>query len=80
MCIQKCSDMLLISHTGCSLGYKLDSYPQFCHLNTQLVEQANADMKRTKSSLAYMNAKNFIAHMKFFLWYRNVNKEKTTDD
>lgn len=63
------------AHAGCSFGYKLDAYPQFRHINTQLVEQANADMKRTKSSLSYMNAKNFVDHMKFFLWYRNVQKK-----
>ena len=65
-----------IKHTGCSFGYKLDAHPQFHHINTQVVEQTNADMKRTKSSLSYMNAKNFIAHMKLFLWYRSIQKEK----
>ncbi len=46
-------------------------YPQFDSLNSQMVEQGNASLKRTKSSLSYMNQVNFFNHCTLFLWYHN---------
>ena len=37
---------------------------QFDNINSQTVEQANSLLKRLKSSLSYMNAKHFLAHIK----------------
>ena len=59
---------------GCSVGYKMDSYPQFSTLNSQVVEQANAALKRIKPSLSYMTSQNFLKHLKLFLWNRNREK------
>jgi len=55
--------------------YKMSSYPQFANFNSQVVEQANSILKRTKSSLSYMNKENFMAHCKLLLWYWNQKKD-----
>lgn len=60
------------NHTGCSHAYDMRLYPQYAEINSQVVEQANAALSRIKSSLSYMNAKNFMNHCKLFLWYRNT--------
>ena len=51
---------------GCSVGYKMDSYPRFSTLNSQVVEQANAALRRIKPSLSYMTSHNFLKHLKLF--------------
>lgn len=53
----------------------MDSYPQLSTINSQVVEQANAAVKRIKASLSYMTAENFLQHLKLFLWYRNREKD-----
>jgi hypothetical protein len=52
----------------------MDSYPQFSDINSQVVEQANAALKRIKPSLSYMTPQNFLNHLKLFLWNRNMEK------
>ena len=64
---------------GCSAGYKMSSYPQFADFNSQVVEQANSILKRTKASLSYMNKDNFMAHCKLLLWYWNQKKIAATE-
>ena len=59
-------------YTGCSVGYNMSLYPQFTEINSQIVEQCNSVLKRTKSSLSYMTKNNFLDHCKFMLWYRNT--------
>lgn len=61
-------------YIGCNFGYKMSDYPQFNAINSQMVEQNNAVLKRAKSSLSYMNKEHFIAHIKFLLWYHNTFK------
>ena len=48
--------------------------PQFANFNSQVVEQANSILKRTKSSISYMNKENLMAHCKLLLWYWNQNR------
>ena len=60
---------------GCSQGYNISQYPQFSDMNTQVVEQSNSLLKRIKSSVSYMNAPNFMKHLKFYLWYHNSNNQ-----
>ena len=55
------------------MGYKLDSYPQFDAINSQVVEQSNSLLKIIKGSLSYMNAQHFIHHLKFFMWQKNMH-------
>lgn len=71
--VVQCHVSLII---GCCEGYNTSRYPQFVELNTQLVEQSNASLKRIKSSLSYMNSTNFLNHCKFFLWYHNREKNR----
>ena len=65
-----------VSNAGCSVGYKLDAYPQFKGINSQTVEQSNSTLKRIKPSLSYMNAGNFMNHMQLYLWFRNLKQSK----
>ena len=58
-------------YPGCSCAYRMKYYPQFDSINSQVVEQSNAALKRTKSSLSYMNKDNFFLHCTLFLWYHN---------
>ena len=60
--------------TGCNAAYKMSDYPQYNHLNSQTVEQSNSCLKRIKSSLSYMNKKNFLDHCALYLWYHNQRK------
>lgn len=61
------------NHIGCVLGYKALLYPFLSHINTQLVEQNNAKLKKLKSSLSYMTEENFMNSVKFFLHFCNEN-------
>ena len=56
---------------GCSCAYRMNDYPQFIDINSQVVEQSNAALKRIKSSISYMNRNNFFIHCTLFLWYHN---------
>ncbi|XP_061188793.1 uncharacterized protein LOC133196966 [Saccostrea echinata] len=62
------------NHTACSLAYDLSLYPQFCAINSQCNEQANAGLKRIKDQLSYMTANNFMMHCTLFLWNKNLLK------
>ena len=52
-------------HVGCSSGYSLDRYatPQISSINSQVNEQANAGLQRTKGQIAYMKPDNFMFHI-----------------
>ena len=67
----KVCHVLDVSLTGCSIGYEMNRYPQFQSINSQVVEKANSIIQKIKGPLAYMNAENFMIHLKLFLWYRN---------
>ncbi len=57
--------------SACSVGYNMDSYPQLSAINSEVVEQANSMVKRISGSVSYMNAENFMNHLKLFFWYHN---------
>ncbi|XP_062341606.1 uncharacterized protein LOC134039632 [Osmerus eperlanus] len=59
------------NHSGCNIGYNLDSYPQFQKINSQVAEQNNSLLKKMKGQLSYMNRENFIRHLMLFLWHRS---------
>jgi hypothetical protein len=59
------------NHRTCSSGYNVSHYPVFARLNSQLVEQANSELDKIKGSLSYMNKKNFLTHLKLFLYFLN---------
>ncbi|XP_066282552.1 uncharacterized protein [Branchiostoma lanceolatum] len=59
------------NHKGCSVGYKLSAYPQYDHINSQVVEQCNASLKKLKGQLSYMAPSNFMRQAKLFIWNRN---------
>ena len=69
--------MLVHLYLACSVGYYMDSYPQFSSINSEVVEQANAMVKRIKGSVSYMTAENFMKHLKLFYWYHN--KQRNND-
>ena len=56
-------------HTGCSSGYNLDLYgePLLKTLNSQINEQANADLQKIRGQLAYMTPANFHFHLSLFI-------------
>lgn len=62
---------------GCSSGYNISNYPQYSKINTQVVEQSDAILKRTQSSLSYMNKEHFMIHVKLLLWYYNSKRNKS---
>ncbi|KAL3868521.1 hypothetical protein ACJMK2_041322 [Sinanodonta woodiana] len=59
------------NHTACGLSYELKAYPQFCKLNSQVVEQSNSRLQRLKGSLSYITQNNFMKLCKFYLWGQN---------
>ncbi|CAG2234981.1 unnamed protein product [Mytilus edulis] len=60
------------NHTSCSRVYEAKFHPELSKVNTQMVEQNNAKLRKLKSNLSYMNYDNFMSHLKFFLWYCNM--------
>ena len=68
-------------HIGCCSGYNLDLYkdPQLRGLNTQVNEQANADLQKIRGQLAYMTPHNFKFHLSFFLAIKNTRIISTMD-
>ena len=62
-------------HTGCSSGYNLDMYrgQQLRALNSQINEQANADLQKIRGQLAYMTAANFHFHISLFIGIKNYD-------
>ena len=66
---EDCNHSVANCVVGCSLGYKMESYPQFCDINSQIVEQSNALLKRIKGPLSYMTSANFMNHCRFYLWF-----------
>lgn len=52
----------------------MDRYPQYSGINSEVVEQANAMVKRITGSVSYMTAENFTNHLKLFYWYHNKQK------
>ncbi|CAG2216031.1 unnamed protein product [Mytilus edulis] len=60
-----------LKKTGCAVSYKGLLYPEIQNINTQLVEQNNAKLKKLKPSLSYMKAENFMKSVTFFEWHCN---------
>ena len=60
-------------HTGCSSGYNLDpcGEPILKTLNSQINEQANADLQKIQGQLAYMTPANFQFHLSLFISIKN---------
>lgn len=67
------------NHKKCAAGYEARSYPKLRGINTQIVEQSNAKIRKLKSSLSYMKPENFIDTLKLFLWYSNEQMNKKFD-
>ncbi|KAH3830788.1 hypothetical protein DPMN_104041 [Dreissena polymorpha] len=64
------------NHTACAIGYKGLDYPFIRQINTQIVEQNNAKLKKLKSSLSYMTPVHFLMSLKFFLWHCNFTLKR----
>lgn len=63
--------------SDCSTGYETLSYPRMRSVNTQVVEQSNAKLRKLKSSLSYIRHENFKDMLQLFLWFSNHQlKEK----
>ena len=65
-------------HTGCTLGYSLDTYKtdrELKTLNSQANEQANSGLRRIQIQLAYMKPDNFMHHTSLFLALKNMDKK-----
>lgn len=52
------------NHKKCAAGYEARSYPKLRGINTQIVEQSNAKIRKLKSSLSYMKPEKFIDTLK----------------
>lgn len=66
------------NHVGCSNGYSLDIYKsntRLNKLNSQMNEQANADLRRLSTQVTYMTPHNVIQHVAIFLALRNMKKK-----
>ena len=64
-------------HTGCSLGYCMDSYSadkDIKSINSQANEQANRKLRLLSTQAIYMPPENVILHVKVFLSIRNMDK------
>ena len=61
-------------HVGCTLEYCMDEYskdPEIVSLNSQVNEQANADLHRLGSQIVSMRPENTMVYIKNFLAIRN---------
>ena len=61
-------------HSACTLGYSTNSYnfdPKIKTLNTQINEQANADLRNLSKQISYMKPDNVMIILKLFLADRN---------
>ena len=61
-------------HVSCTLGYSANSYDsnkEIKTLNTQINEQANADLRNLAKEIEYMRPDNVILHLRTFLVDRN---------
>ena len=62
-----------------AVSYKGLLYPEIQKINTQVVEQNNAKLKKLKPSLSYMRADNFMKSVIFFEWHCNqLVKDKSS--
>ena len=55
----------------------MDIYPNFKTLNSQVVEQSNAGLKRIQAQLSYMTEGNFLKHCQLFLFGKNAKVDVT---
>lgn len=65
----------------CTEGYSMDNYvkdPDIKNFNSQACEQANSQLRRLRTQLAYMTPENAKFHVKLFLAMRNKDKMKLT--
>ena len=60
---------------ACSSGYNISICPQYSWVKSEVVEQANSELSKLKSSLSYMNKVNFMAHLKLFLYFLHIRSE-----
>ena len=69
-------------HVGCTLGYSMDSYTDsvIAGINSQVNEQANADLRRLSTQLTYMHPENVMKHTSVFLAIRNRDKIMKVSD
>jgi len=61
------------NHTACNKGYQLRLYDP---INSEIVEQKNAVLKKLRSQLSYMSVQNFLAHTAVFLAHQNFLEKK----
>jgi hypothetical protein len=59
---------------ACAHSYKADRHPTLAGINTQSNEQYNSDLQRLRSHLAYMSPTNFTAHLRLYMYIRNLAK------
>lgn len=65
-------------HVGCTIGYSMSQYindPAIANINSQVNEQANADLRRLGLQIPYMRVENALVHIKDFLAIRNLDKK-----
>ena len=66
-------------HTACSTGYNLNAYHadgELARLNSQVNEQANADLRNLGKSITYMSGYNVMHHVALFFGQRNRQKQQ----
>ena len=64
-------------HVGCTLGYNMNQYSKdskIKQINSQVCEQANADLRRLGTVISSMKPENAMYHIKLFLAIRNIDK------
>ena len=64
---------------GCARTYDIRRHPLLYRVNSQIIEQHNAAMKKLKSHLSYMKPENFKLHCTLYLWHRNQMKKEQWD-
>ena len=62
------------NHTACSLAYCMNLFPELSHVNSQVVEQNNAALKRIAGALHSMKQETFMRAVRLYLHLWNVSK------
>ena len=62
------------AHISCSPVFNPNLYTHLSHLNTQLCEQLNSELKRLAPHLWFFNRQNFLFHLRSDLYWLNTKK------
>ena len=62
------------AHMSCSSAFNPTLFAHLTHLNTQLCEQLNSELKRQAPQLWFFNRANFLFHLRSDMKWLNTKK------